>query len=50
MKIITGKTATEHVNSEDDRGLYAGIFGSGSYILDTGTKFQTSIESSTTIS
>lgn len=49
MKIITGKTATEHVNSEDDRGLYAGIFGSGSYILNTGTKFQTSIESSTTI-
>ena len=49
MKIITGKTATEHVNSEDDRGLYAGIFGSGSYILNIGTKFQTSIESSTTI-
>lgn len=49
MKIITGKTATAHVNSEDDRGLYAGIFGSGSYILNTGTKFQTSIESSTTI-
>lgn len=49
MKIITGKTATEHVNSEDDRGLYAGIFGSGSYVLNTGTKLQASIESSTTI-
>ena len=49
MKIITGKTATEHVNSEDDRGLHAGIFGSGSYVLNTGTKLQASIVSSTTI-
>lgn len=49
MKIITGKTATEHVNSEDDRGLHAGIFGSDSYVLNTNNKLQASIESSTTI-
>lgn len=49
MKIITGKTATEHINSEDDRGLHAGIFGSDSYVLNTNTKLQISIESSTTI-
>ena len=49
MKIITGKTATEHVNSEDDRGLYAGILGTGSYVLDVGSKFKATIESSNTI-
>ena len=49
MQIITGKTQTEHVNSEDDRALHAGTFGTGSYVLNVGTKLKATIESSNTI-
>ena len=49
MKIITGKTASEHVNSEDDRALHAGTFGQGSYVLNVGEMFKPTIESSNTI-
>ena len=49
MKIITGKTEKEHVTSEDDRGLYAGIIGSQSYVLNVGKKFEASTESANVI-
>lgn len=49
MKIITGKTGTNHVTSDDDRHLHAGICGVESYVLKTGTQFDASIESTTTI-
>lgn len=36
MKIITGKTGTNHVNSDDDRALHMGIFGTETYVLSIG--------------
>lgn len=49
MMIVTGHTGKPHVTSDDDRALYAGIFGKGSYVLNTGTKLGFNIESSNTI-
>lgn len=34
MKIITGYTGTNHISSDDDRHLYAGILGNGCYVLN----------------
>lgn len=49
MKIITGHTGTNHVESDDDRYLHAGIFGKGSYVLNTGTKLNAEIVTSNII-
>ena len=49
MKIITGKTGTNHVTAADDRSMYAAIFGRSSYVLDTGDKLSASIQSSNEI-
>lgn len=49
MKIITGRTGETHVTSDDDRHLYAGIFGTGSYILNTGDSLKATIETADTI-
>lgn len=49
MKIITGHTGENHVTSHDDRALHAGIFGSGSYVLDTGERLGASVITSNTI-
>lgn len=49
MKIITGHTGENHVTSYDDRALHAGIFGSGSYVLDTGTRLEASVITANTI-
>jgi hypothetical protein len=40
MKIITGKTGTNHVASEDDRGLHMGIIGEDNYVLTVGDLFK----------
>lgn len=49
MQIITGKTGTNHVTAEDDRALHAGVFGTGNYVLDVGSKFAATIETSNSI-
>ena len=49
MKIITGHTGTNHVESDDDRYLHAGIFGKGSYVMNTGTKLNAEIVTSNII-
>lgn len=49
MKIITGHTGKNHVESDDDRYLHAGIFGKGSYVLNTGTKLNAEIVTSNII-
>lgn len=49
MKIITGRTGTNHVTSDDDRALHAGIFGTGSCVLSTGSRLAVTIASSNTI-
>lgn len=46
MKIITGKTGTNHVASADDRALNAGIFGTDNYVLNVGSKFAITSETS----
>lgn len=40
MKIVTGYTGTNHVSSDDDRHLYAGILGKKCYVLDNDNKLQ----------
>lgn len=49
MQIITGKTGTNHVSAEDDRGKHAGIFGKDEYVLNVGNKFSATVESANTI-
>lgn len=49
MQIITGKTDTAHVRSEDDRALHAGTFGTGAYILNVGSKLAATIETASNI-
>ena len=49
MQIITGKTGTNHVASEDDRALHSATFGSGNYVLNSGLMFEATIETSNNI-
>lgn len=49
MKIITGRTGQAHVTSGDDRSLNAATFGSGQYVLNSGSKFNVTIETSNNI-
>lgn len=49
MQIITGKTGTNHVAAEDDRALHAATIGSGNYVLNSGLKFEATIETSNNI-
>ena len=37
--LITGYHGKPHVTAENDRGIHAGIFGSGKYVLPVGMKF-----------
>lgn len=39
MNIVTGKTGTPHITSQQDREINMGAFGSGSYVLPIGNKF-----------
>ena len=38
--LITGYHGTPHVTAENDRGIYAGIFGAGRFVLPVGEKFR----------
>lgn len=49
MKIITGRTGTEHINSCDDGALYASVIGDGDYVLEAGSKFAVEIVNNNTI-
>lgn len=49
MQIITGKTGTNHVAAADDRALHAATFGIGNYVLNVGSKFNATIETSNNI-
>lgn len=49
MQIITGKTDTAHVRSEDDRAIHAGMVGTGAYILNVGSRLAASIETANNI-
>lgn len=38
--LITGYHGTPHVTAENDRGIYAGIFGAGRFVLPVGEQFR----------
>lgn len=49
MEIITGYTGTPHITSTQDRDANQGTFGTGSYILDVGSKMAATIISANEI-
>lgn len=40
MHLVTGFAGREHVTAADHGSLYAALFGSGTYVLDKGKKFE----------
>lgn len=49
MQIITGYTGTPHITSAQDRAENMGTFGTGSYILNVGSKLAATVQSSTEV-
>lgn len=49
MDIITGYTGTPHITAENDRDINIGIFGSKSYVLQTGTMLTAEISNNNEI-
>ena len=49
MDIITGYKGQAHISADQIRGQNQGFFGSGSYILNVGNKFNASIVSATSV-
>lgn len=43
VNIVTGRTGTEHITSDDFRALNASVFGTGKYVFDYGHKFAATI-------
>lgn len=49
MKIITGYRAEPHITAQQDRNVNMGIFGSGTYIVDMGSKMAATVVSANEI-
>ena len=49
MKIITGYKAEPHITAQQDRDVNMGIFGSGTYIVDMGSKMAATVVSANEI-
>ena len=49
MKIVTGKTGTNHITSEDDGSFNAGVVGIGDYVLKVGKELGAVITSNNII-
>ena len=47
--LITGYCGKNHVTAENDRGINAGIFGAGRYVLPVGKQFKAEIVGSNTV-
>ena len=47
VELITGHAGSAHISSADDGWRFAGTYGDGSYVLDTGTKLACSVVSAT---
>ena len=43
VNIVTGRTGTEHITSDDFRAMNASVFGTGKYVFDYGQKFAATI-------
>lgn len=49
MKIVTGYTGAAHVTSNAVQGFNQGIFGSGNYVLNVGSKFNAVLTDTNTV-
>ena len=49
LHLVTGHSGTAHVTAADHGSLHAAIFGEGSYVLNRGSKFATTIVSNNKI-
>ena len=49
MHLVTGYAGSDHVTAADHGSLYAGIFGTGNYVLNRGGKFAVTVVSSNRI-
>lgn len=49
MELVTGRTGTPHVTSQQDRQLHQGVWGADAYILNTGNLLEASAVSSNLI-
>lgn len=49
MKIITGKTGTPHITSQQDRDINCAVFGSDSYVMPVGERLKAEQQTSNTI-
>lgn len=47
VELITGHAGSAHISSADDGWRFAGTYGDGSYVLDTGTRLACSVVSAT---
>lgn len=49
MELVTGKAGRDHVLSEQAGSMHAGIFGTGTYVLGTGSKLAATMVNSNTV-
>lgn len=49
MELVTGRSGSPHITSQQDRQLHQGIFGDGAYILNTGNMLEPDVQSSNSI-
>lgn len=49
MELVTGRSGSPHITSQQDRQLHQGIFGEGAYILNTGNMLEPEVQSSNSI-
>ena len=49
MELVTGRTGTPHITSQQDRQLHQGIWGDEAYILNTGNMLEPEVQSSNKI-
>ena len=49
MELVTGRSGSPHITSQQDRQLHQGIFGDGAYILNTGNTLEPEVQSSNSI-
>ena len=50
MQLVTGHTGTEHVKSAQAGAMHAGIVGTGTYVLGTGSKLAATMLNANTVS
>ena len=49
MELVTGRSGSPHITSQQERQLHQGIFGDGAYILNTGNMLEPEVQSSNSI-